>query len=322
MDTKTQLLGDFAGANDENPQVSPAPSETSALPELAASPEPAALAVALDADLPQADTEEAEPTSEGAGRGGGVGRQPGAEKNLGLALHKGRKKGSFDYTFAERRKAWRYMMEVGYILTVGEGDQKDVRQNRRMRSKANIPVLPGNPKIFVDSVIGWWHHAARDRWQEMEHDKECIAECGKDFFEKRSRYPRAWAKKLNRRLPGRPRFVDKYPELTSVLQEADSLHQEQRKRKKHCDSRGFHETCLSCLQLKNAELADQNLPQIKEPKFSRGWLNSMQKELGAETQATGSMEPKDVEAADNEAYWKGYRDKMRKVQDPLDFPLE
>ena len=45
----------------------------------------------------------------------------------------------------------------------------------------------------------------------------------------------------------------------------------------------------------------------------------MQKELGAETHATGSMEPKDVEAADNEAYWKGYREKMLKVQDPLDF---
>ena len=150
----------------------------------------------------------------------------------------------------------------------------------------------------------------------MEHDQDCIAECGKDFFEKRRRYPRAWAKKLGRRTAGRRRFVDKCPELTSVLQEADSLHQEQRKRKRHCDATGFQETARSLLQLRNAELADLERPQIKKPKLSRAWLQSVQRSLGAETRGTGSMESKDVEPADNEAYWSGYRQNMEMVKDP------
>ena len=125
-----QALPNAAGAPAENPQVSSAPPEPNALSELAASAEPAALAVALDADRAQADSDEAKPTCESEGGGGGVGSQPGAEEDLGFTPKRGRKTGCQDWSFAHRRMAWTYFIAMGYIEEVVFDDQKTLAHQR------------------------------------------------------------------------------------------------------------------------------------------------------------------------------------------------
>ena len=161
-----------------------------------------------------------------------------------------------------------------------------------MARTSKVPFLPGQPTVCIDAVIGWWRTALKQNWKDMMEDADLKSKYGQGWFHHRSRLPQEWRSTLGLKLVGRKRHLEKYPGLVDVVREADKIHEQQRTGKRHCDQEGFRQTNISVLQMKNYELADEEMPQIVGPKMSRSWLQQQARDLEAKTQRVSSTEAK------------------------------
>ncbi len=88
----------------------------------------------------------------------------------------------------------------------------------------HLPIIEGNPKVAVESVIAWHKKSlpTEEDWEGMRADPDLEKELGEGWFFARSRMPRTWIHKLNQRRNCIAELDEKHYQALRLAQSARS----------------------------------------------------------------------------------------------------